>query len=663
MFIKPATWAPGALFFGSFLPFVSSQSTFPWASLISRDGWRVKADSEQPGHEARNAIDSDPNTLWHTKWGPDDPLPHWIQVDMGRQQVVSGISYIPRPDGPANGAIGDHEIYLSDDGVNWAEAVAYGTYLQDKTTKTTFFASKAARHVKLVALSEAQGNGDQWTSMADFSIYTPNPYTDPRNFRPPNPAVEGQWDVTVDFPIVPVAGAHAKDDTFVFWSAFKPDRYEHGTGSTETVKWNPSTGAITRRNVANTRHDMFCPGISMDANGLIIVTGGNDNKKTSIYSPDANEWISAADMVIGRGYQSQTLLSDGRTWLIGGSWSGPQGGKNGEVWHNWAWALLPGCDVNRILTDDVDGVFRSDSHPWIFAWTDRSIFQAGPSKAMHWFGVDGQGSTQDAGHRGDDNHAMCGMAAMFDAVEGKIFTAGGSPNYMRSTATNHANLVQIGSPGSRPRVTKLPNMSYARAFGNAVVLPDGKVLVVGGQEYALPFNDQTAALRCELFDPATNSFTLVAPIAVARVYHSIGILLSDGRVLSGGGGLCGTGCKENHFDLQIWSPPYLFNKDGSRAKRPTILSASPITIYPGDTLTVQADTPATFSLVRFGSATHGIDTDQRRVPLKASSGGGNTYTLPTPTDPGKLLPGYWMLFALNSAGVPSVAKTIKVLVA
>jgi len=659
MFLK--LWPLGTIGLQALLPVAIAQNTFPWASLIPRGGWTATADSEQPGNEAKYVIDNDPNSIWHTPWDPDAPLPHWIQVDMKRRYVVSGISYIPRQDSVNNGNIGSHEILLSDDGVKWSEPAAYGEYLNDKTTKSSFFASKVARYVRLVVLSEAQDQGHSWASMGDFSVYSPDINLDPDRFSPPNPATKGQWGITVDFPIVPVAGAHAKDGTFVFWSASRPDDYPDGSSSTETIEWDPSTGDMTRRTISNTQHDMFCPGISMDSNGLIIVTGGNDDKKTSVYNPDNHQWTSRPDMTIGRGYQSQTMLADGRTWIIGGSWSGPRGGKNGEIWDGNSWKSLPGCDVTAMLTADAGGIFRSDNHGWIFAWTDNTIFQAGPSNAMHWYGVAGQGSVRDAGNRGDDNHAMCGMAAMFDAVEGKIFTAGGAPNYEKIDATNHANLIQIGTPNSRARVTKLPNMSYARSFGNAVVLPDGKVLVVGGQAYPVPFKDDTAALPCELFDPATNSFTVVAPIAVARVYHSIALLLSDATVLSGGGGLCGTGCKANHFDAQIWSPPYLFNRDGSKARRPTIISTSSLTISPGDTLTVQTDTPATFSMVRYGSNTHGVNTDQRRVPLSGRSNG-NTYTLSTPGDSGKLLPGYWMLFAMNSAGVPSVAKTVKVLV-
>lgn len=641
---------------------VQAQNSFPWATVLSREDWTATADSEQPGNEAANVIDDDRDTIWHSSWDPESALPHWIQIDMGQQHVVSGISYIPRQDSSSNGNIGEHEILLSDDGEDWTEPVAYGTYINDRTTKTSSFASTVARYVRLVVLSEAQGGENQWASVSELYVYTPDSSLDPDDFQPPDPAVEGKWEATIDFPIVPAAGAHAKDGTFVLWSASRPDDYPDGSDSTETVEWNPDTRHISKRTISNTDHDMFCPGISMDASGDIIVTGGNDNRRTSIYNPDDNEWVGAEDMNIGRGYQSQTLLSDGRTWVIGGSWSGPKGGKDAEVWDGESWTSLPGCEVEAMLTDDEGLVWRSDNHAWLFAWTNSTIFQAGPSREMHWYGVEDEGWVEGAGARGDDSDAMCGMAAMYDAVEGKILTAGGSPNYEEDYATTHANIVQIGNPLDEAEVTKLPEMSHARSFGNAVVLPDGKVLIIGGQSYAKPFSDETAALPCELFDPSTESFSVVAPIAVARVYHSIGLLLSDGRVLAGGGGLCGKGCKENHFDVQIWAPPYLFNEDGSRAERPVIVSVGPTTIAPGDTLTVETDGgEATFSMVRYGSSTHGVNADQRRVPLSGESDG-DVYTLETPGDAGKLLPGYWMLFALSSEGVPSVAETIHVVV-
>lgn len=67
-------------------------------------------------------------------------------------------------------------------------------------------------------------------------------------------------------------------------------------------------------------------------------------------------------------------------------------------------------------------------------------------------------------------------------------------------------------------------------------------------------------------------------------------------------------------------------------------------------------------MIRYGSATHTVNTDQRRVPLTETASG-LTYTIKLPSDPGVLLPGYWMLFAINAAGVPSVSTQVKVLLA
>ena len=99
--------------------------------------------------------------------------------------------------------------------------------------------------------------------------------------------------------------------------------------------------------------------------------------KTSVYVPSSNSWASRANMQIPRGYQSSTTCSDGRIFTIGGSWSGPLGGKNGEIYNPTAntWTLLPGCPVAPMLTNDNQGIFRSDNHAWLFGWKSGSVFQ------------------------------------------------------------------------------------------------------------------------------------------------------------------------------------------------------------------------------------------------------------------------------------------------
>jgi len=367
-------------------------------------------------------------------------------------------------------------------------------------------------------------------------------------------------------------------------------------------------------------------------------------------------------MKIPRGYQASATLSDGRMFTIGGSWSGGLGGKNGEVYNvsSNTWSLLPGCPVAPMLTNDAGGIFRQDNHGWLFGWKSGYVFQAGPSKAMNWYGTTGSGTQSSAGSRGSDTDSINGNAVLYDSVNGKILTFGGATSYQDANATSNVHLITIGTPGTTPTVTTLPSMHYQRAFANAVILPNGKIFITGGQTYAVPFTDTTAIMTPELFDPTTQTFTVLPAHTVPRTYHSIGLLMLDGRVFTGGGGLCGN-CATNHEDGQIYSPAYLFNANGALATRPVITSVSVTVLPAGGTIQVVTDTAiANFTIIRYGSATHTVDTDQRRIPLTPISSSGTTYSLTIPSDSGVALPGYWMLFALNAAGVPSIATTIKI---
>lgn len=624
------------------------------ATQTSRNGWTVAVDSFQPGNEPTRVLDGDNTTFWHTEYSPVNvPLPHNITINMQKLYYVNGLSYLPRQDGNANGNIGQHKIQLSTDGVTWGSPVAIGTYLDDSTLKQTLFTTTPAQYVRLVALTEAGGRGP-WTSAAEINVLSSPTYAPP-------PTSLGQWSVTIDFPIVPVAAAVLHDSGKVLlWSSFAPGTFSGGGGGiTQTATYNPASGTVSQRTVTNTKHDMFCPGLSMDATGRPFVTGGNDATRTSIYDPNSDTWIAGPDMKIARGYQSSAALSDGRIFTIGGSWNGGQGNKNGEIYSTTSntWALLPGCPVAPMLTSDAQGVYRQDNHGWLFGWKNGSVFQAGPSKAMNWYGTIGSGSQQPAGLRASDPDSMNGNAVMFDAINGKILTVGGAPNYQNSFATTNAHVITIGKPGTTVSVATIDNMHQARSFANAVVLPNGQVFIVGGESYAVPFSDDTSTLIPEIWDPVTSKFTVMNPMAIPRTYHSIALLLPDATIISGGGGLCG-GCTTNHFDAQIFRPAYLFNANGSPAIRPKITSVSASSVKVGATIKVNTDSAVTaFSLLRGGSSTHTVDTDQRRIPLMPQ-GSGTAYTVTIPDDSGIALPGQWMLFAINAMGVPSIARTV-----
>jgi len=294
----------------------------------------------------------------------------------------------------------------------------------------------------------------------------------------------------------------------------------------------------------------------------------------------------------------------------------------------------------------------------LFGWKNGYVFQAGPSVAMNWYGTTGAGSQASAGSRTGDTDAMCGNAAMYDAVAGKILVVGGAVDYQDVDATSNAHIITIGNPPAVPTVQAIGNMAYQRSFANSVILPDGTVLIVGGQVHPVPFSDATAQYTPELFNPATNTFTQLAPMAIPRNYHSTALLMPDGTVMSGGGGLCGA-CATNHYDAQIFSPPYLY-AGGNLAVRPVINSVSAATVKVGGTFSATTGGAVSkWSLIRLTSTTHTVNTDQRRIPLTPTAAG-NTYTFTLPTDAGVALPGPYYLFAVNAAGVPSISNIIRI---
>ncbi|OAA73213.1 galactose oxidase precursor [Cordyceps fumosorosea ARSEF 2679] len=625
--------------------------------VIDRAGWTVTCDSENAGNECAKAIDGDNGTFWHTQWtGANPPPPHTITLDMGSTHNVNGISVLPRQDGNQHGWIARHEVAVSPDGNNW-EVMAVGNWPLDGLTKYANFETRKVRYARVKALTEIGGN--PWTSVAELGVFDAG--AEPTAYV----AGKGRWGPTINFPTVPVAGmVDPLSGKVIIWSAYAYNNYLGSSfDRVFTSSWDPATNDVEPKIVDDTDHDMFCPGISMDGKGRVVVTGGNSKYKTTLYDFPSQKWIAGPDMKVPRGYQSSATCSDGRVFTIGGSWSGGEvEPKDGEIYdpRSNAWTALPGAKVANLLTRDAQGVYRSDNHAWLFGWRNGSVFQAGPSTAMNWYTTgSGGGGVQPAGkrtsNRGDDPDSMCGIAVMYDATQGAILTAGGSPSYQNSPAHASAHLITLGNVGAEPAVRFASNGMWSpRAFATATVLPDGRTFITGGQAYAVPFEDTTPQLTPEMYDPARDTFYQQAANSIPRNYHSVSLLLPDGRVLSAGGGLCGD-CTTNHFDGQVFTPGYLLNDDGSEATRPVISSASAnggrLTIVTGGAI-------ASAALMRVGTSTHTVNTDQRRGPLTLNKRSNTLYSANLPTDPGVLLPGYWMLFVMNSKGVPSVSKII-----
>jgi hypothetical protein len=302
-------------------------------------------------------------------------------------------------------------------------------------------------------------------------------------------------------------------------------------------------GTSTERTITETGHNMFCPGTTNLPDGRLLVNGGISSGRTSIFDPVAGTWTAGATMNITRGYNANTILADGSVLTLGGSWSGGVGGKHGEIWTQAAgWRRVTGIPIDPMLSVDASRNFGGDSHFWLVPTGHGRVLHAGPGIAMHLLDTRGNGAVQPMGPRGDDQFSVSGTAVMYDI--GKVLKAGGAPLYEGADANRNAYVIDVGAGGATVR--KLAPMNYARTFHNSVVLPNGQVVLIGGQTRAAAFTDDRSVLAAELFDPVTETFTVLPPMSVPRNYHSSALLLPDARVLSTGGGLCGAGCAANH---------------------------------------------------------------------------------------------------------------------
>jgi galactose oxidase len=474
-----------------------------------------------------------------------------------------------------------------------------------------------------------------------------------------------RWSGVIPVPLVPGAAANLPDGRVVLWAANDPYNFTAGPGTnTVTAVFDPATMTAGPAQYANTGHDMFCPGTTNLPDGRLLVNGGKGNDKTSLYDWRTGAWTAFPPMTIGRGYQANALLGDGSVLTLGGSWSGDaMQVKDGEVWAG-TWRRLS----HLVLDSSFDATAPSgakyyDNHMWLFQMSNGRVLHAGPSVQMHWLDLVGEGAVEGIGPRGNDASSLNGSIVMYGVD--KLLKVGGAPDYGSDAeppaglnSTNTAHLIELGAD-HRIAVTQIASMTYARALGHAVVLPNGQVVVVGGSTRPKLFSDDYAVKVPELWDPGSRTFAVMPPHAVARPYHSVALLLIDGRVLVGGGGLNGNAATD-HPNVEILSPPYLFNDDGTPASRPVLMSVPSTAAY-GATVRVTTDQAvSSFALVRLSSDTHSISNDQRRIPLVSHPVTANTYDLDIPSNRNVAIPGSYMLFAMLASGTPSIARVIQV---
>ncbi|MDB5730623.1 MAG: hypothetical protein JWQ03_518 [Variovorax sp.] len=177
----------------------------------------------------------------------------------------------------------------------------------------------------------------------------------------------------------------------------------------------------------------------------------------------------------------------------------------------------------------------------------------------------------------------------------------------------------------------------------------------------LPENTATnLALQAGIWNPATNKWTQGSAETKGREYHSIALLLPDATVLVAGGGAPGP---VNQLNAEIYYPPYLYAKDGSetRLSRPVIKSA-PQDMTMGSTYNMTVTSQKAIkrvTLVRTGSVTHSVNVDQRFLEVPFVQSGTNLQVNVNETN-NVLPPGYYMVIAIDTVGVPTVAKIVRI---
>jgi len=416
--------------------------------------------------------------------------------------------------------------------------------------------------------------------------------------------------------------------------------------------------------------DFFCGGDSFLADGRLLSAGGTEaypghvsgRPDAVIFDPGTQQWSRAAHMAHGRWYPTLVTLGDGRVLAVSGLDADGNLNTTVEVYSpdadSWQALHLPGTFPGLPLYAHL--LLMADS---------RLLFTGGlvegPDVALGPCLIDiahGQvGLTLLDGLRVPESRKQSASVLLPPVQDQKaMLIGGGIGDEGIVDATAAVDVIDMRA--ANPRFTAAAPMNLPRTHVNAVLLPDRTVLVTGGglaRESRL-----TPTLAAEIYDPANNTWTLVASSKIPRLYHSVSLLLPDGRVVS----TCGNPAQGTHVEwgkdplneemrIDIYSPPYLF-----KGPRPMIVAAATEWSY-GQTVDIsspQAGSIRWAHLIRYGVTTHSFNTGQRLVDLPIISQAGGAVRLTLTSEPNIAPPGWYMLFLTDKNGVPSVAHPVHV---
>jgi hypothetical protein len=411
-----------------------------------------------------------------------------------------------------------------------------------------------------------------------------------------------------------------------------------------TIVWDPINNTT---NWTSAPVDIFCTGLDMMADGRVFVVGGTVVSSigltaTNVFDPNNEAWTALADMAYARWYPTTAILPDGRLIVSSGEVNGAGTDEPIHEIYNPStnsWSQLSSAPL------------KFPYYPHLYVLPDGRLFVPATVEApivsqvlnlntLNWTAVGGSATDGESSAMYLPNKFVK-MGKSWDPDDGS----------QPSVATTYVLDFSQASLSWR----QVASMAFARTYHTATSLPDGTVLVTGGGTTTGPKDVAHAVLPAELWSPTTETWTTLASMNSPRLYHSEAVLLADGRLfIYGGGRYDNATVSTDQFSGEFFAPPYLF-----KGSRPTITSA-PSQLSYGQNFTVQTPDAAGItkvSLIRFGGVTHGINMSQRFLPLTFSAGSGSL-TVTAPVNANLAPPGYYMLFLVNSSGVPSKASIV-----
>jgi len=415
--------------------------------------------------------------------------------------------------------------------------------------------------------------------------------------------------------------------------------------------FDPATGLTTTQPLS---WDMFCNGMVILPDGRPLIVGGtlqydpfHGETLAAVYDPASNLFTNVPSMSVGRWYPTATMLGDGRIMAFSGLDVNGNTTRAVEFFDGTKWS----SPVNASWTPPL--------YPRMTLLPNGQVFYSGPGAGSALFDPSTLTWTLNVAitkYGGSRNYGSTVLLPLTPANGYKptVMIMGGA-----SPSTASTELIDLSQS---PLAWNFgPNMSQPRIEMNATILPTGKVLALGGS-----LNDEqnsSASFNADLYDPIANTFSSAGANAFPRLYHSVSLLLPDATVWVAGGNPT-RGTYQNQ--IEIYQPAYLFTNDGLGhvipATRPTIGSA-PATAAYGSAFAVStpdASSISSVALIRAGAVTHAFDMDQRMIGLSYSDQGNGTLLVNAPANGNLAPPGYYLLFLVNSSGVPSVASFVQV---